>query len=468
MFNTYPYTDTHELNLDWIIKKMRELDIQFDEFKVINTITFSGAWDITKQYPAWTIVSDNNLGYVSIKPVPAGVVLTNTEYWRLVIDYTAQIAGLQARVVDCENDILALQGDMTTAQSNISTLQTTVNRLDNRLFLFLGDSYYLGGTGITYTGIGWASQVIDFMGLDSDHYILTPADDVINPDLTVSLPGFYPSAGSHRSFKTILEASAARLTAAQKLAVTDVVVAGGYNDINQGAQIDVGEQEYATYAKATFPNARLWCAHIAYSTKTLDRTNLIDTRIRYRDVVKYGMTYISDAEFVLTQDSLLDAGGVHPVEAGYKQIGQAIANALLGGGNCYSPSGTYTTSAFTYYTLYSGSMACNFSQYGIKTVVFSTLIGTIPNPVTVTSNNPLRVYITNDSMQPTGTFSVEAYVDLHEQGGSDHWEHCILTFGQDDTYGKYFELTPIDTSFNYIINSFNIPKMAFNLPSNIM
>ena len=74
--NQYPYTDFHELNLDWIIKRMRKLEIDMDEFKVVNNITFSGQWDITKQYPAWTIVNDNNIGYVSIKPVPVGVVLT--------------------------------------------------------------------------------------------------------------------------------------------------------------------------------------------------------------------------------------------------------------------------------------------------------------------------------------------------------------------------------------------------------
>ena len=101
----YPYTDIHELNLDWILAKMKELKIEFDEFKVVNQISFSGAWDITKNYPAWTIVSDNNIGYVSIQPVPAGVLLTNGDYWREVIDYSAQIAGLQSRVVALENTV---------------------------------------------------------------------------------------------------------------------------------------------------------------------------------------------------------------------------------------------------------------------------------------------------------------------------------------------------------------------------
>lgn len=31
MFNNYPYTDFHELNLDWILQKMRDLQAQMDE-----------------------------------------------------------------------------------------------------------------------------------------------------------------------------------------------------------------------------------------------------------------------------------------------------------------------------------------------------------------------------------------------------------------------------------------------------
>lgn len=31
MFNIYPYTDFHELNLDWILQKMRDLQAQMDE-----------------------------------------------------------------------------------------------------------------------------------------------------------------------------------------------------------------------------------------------------------------------------------------------------------------------------------------------------------------------------------------------------------------------------------------------------
>ena len=94
MFNKYPYTDFHEINLDWIIAQIKQLHHDYDEFKAVNTITNAGAWDITKQYQSWTIVSYGTAGYISLKPVPAGVAITNIEYWGLVADYDILITNL--------------------------------------------------------------------------------------------------------------------------------------------------------------------------------------------------------------------------------------------------------------------------------------------------------------------------------------------------------------------------------------
>ena len=101
--NKYPYTSFHELNLDWVIQQIMALHHDYDEFKAVNTITNAGAWDITKQYQAWTIVSDNNAGYISLKQVPAGVAITNTEYWGLIADYNILITDLSQRIGSLEN-----------------------------------------------------------------------------------------------------------------------------------------------------------------------------------------------------------------------------------------------------------------------------------------------------------------------------------------------------------------------------
>lgn len=112
MVHFYPYSDAHELNLDWILRKMKELDQSMTDFEAMNKITFDGAWDITKQYKAWTIVNDGGAGFISIQPVPKGILLSNADYWRGVVDYTATIADLQNRVVNLENKtIMDYTGD---------------------------------------------------------------------------------------------------------------------------------------------------------------------------------------------------------------------------------------------------------------------------------------------------------------------------------------------------------------------
>ena len=138
-FNKYPYTDFHELNLDWVLNKVRELQLDFDEFKVLNSITFSGVWDITKQYVAWTIVNDGGVGYISLKPVPVGIDINNSDYWTIVADYSVLIAGMQNRIISLEKNRLAWinaleYGFVTDAPNDAIMAQFIANDADKILY----------------------------------------------------------------------------------------------------------------------------------------------------------------------------------------------------------------------------------------------------------------------------------------------------------------------------------------------
>ena len=84
--NQFPYSDFHELNLDWIIKAIKELGKEMEEFEAVNEVEYSGVWNITKQYKKWAIVLDQARGYMMIsrQPVPSGIDITNNNYWVLV------------------------------------------------------------------------------------------------------------------------------------------------------------------------------------------------------------------------------------------------------------------------------------------------------------------------------------------------------------------------------------------------
>ena len=79
-----PYTNFHDLNLDWIIEVLYEFNTKLTNFVSLATIKYADPiqWDITSQYEANTVVVDSNgNAYLSVRPVPSGVSLDRTEFW---------------------------------------------------------------------------------------------------------------------------------------------------------------------------------------------------------------------------------------------------------------------------------------------------------------------------------------------------------------------------------------------------
>ena len=84
-FNQYPYMNLNDFNLDYILKTLKLLSERLENFIALNTIKYANPiqWNITTQYESNTVVIDANDGtaYLSVKPVPTGVAITNTDYW---------------------------------------------------------------------------------------------------------------------------------------------------------------------------------------------------------------------------------------------------------------------------------------------------------------------------------------------------------------------------------------------------
>lgn len=92
MFNTrWPYTDFHNLNLDWILETLKKQNGAIADFISLNSITYANPlqWDITRQYPKNQVVLDTNGdGYLSVQPVPVGVEIDNTDYWTKIGNFS--------------------------------------------------------------------------------------------------------------------------------------------------------------------------------------------------------------------------------------------------------------------------------------------------------------------------------------------------------------------------------------------
>lgn len=102
LFNEYPYMNLTDINLDWIIAMIKKLRNDIDDFVNINTIKYADPfiWDITRQYEMNTVVVDglDGTAYISVRPVPVGVAITNSDYWTVIFNYGQSIDDLKSTI----------------------------------------------------------------------------------------------------------------------------------------------------------------------------------------------------------------------------------------------------------------------------------------------------------------------------------------------------------------------------------
>jgi hypothetical protein len=153
LFDQFPYTNFHELNLDWILKALKELEHTIDQFVAINALKYADPiqWDITSQYEKNTIVIDPQTGtaYISVQPVPIGVSLTNPDYWTVVFDlgsFVVRAAKNLANTYEAETTLTATVN--TPAGGWLVWGDTLYKALVN---ITAGDSYVEGGNIAHFT-----------------------------------------------------------------------------------------------------------------------------------------------------------------------------------------------------------------------------------------------------------------------------------------------------------------------------
>lgn len=88
-----PYLNGHmyEFDLCWLVEKILSFESQLNQAIDLKTIHYADPiqWDITTQYAPNTVVVDPKTGtaYMSKVPVPAGILLTNVDYWTVIFNY---------------------------------------------------------------------------------------------------------------------------------------------------------------------------------------------------------------------------------------------------------------------------------------------------------------------------------------------------------------------------------------------
>ena len=161
-FDNFPYTNFHEINLAWLLQAMKNLDASVREYMAVNKVGFGGIWDITKQYPAYTVVADGSQSYISLKPVPAGVDIENTEYWQLLADLDPRIGPLVGEVERLSSDLSTVGQETRDNTSAIASVDSRLDVLEDEQLgdmLILGNSWVTGGVRSEGTAGGWANYI---------------------------------------------------------------------------------------------------------------------------------------------------------------------------------------------------------------------------------------------------------------------------------------------------------------------
>lgn len=317
-FNKYPYTDFHELNLDWIIAEIKKLHSDWDDFKVINSIRFFGEWNITGNYPAWALVSVGNIGYISTKPVPAGVPIDNTDYWKPVADYSALIADLQQRVVEAENKIAELEEE-------ISHFKGAEKRI-----IILGDSYNISYDGTT-------EQIVTSVGTRISQMFPNIADSII-ANWAVGGASFNVKSGEY-TFIEYLDLHYADIP--NRDTITDMLVFGGYNDVGTTYNgTYTGGMEFCRKVKDYFPNCTVHLAPVAWGTRSAqDMIKIVSNAYAgWYDVCRDAINakYVDNSQDVLHIYDFCGADGVHPNDAGYNFLAKMLGSYLSTGNSINS------------------------------------------------------------------------------------------------------------------------------------
>ena len=101
MFPIYPYINVNDLNLDYLQRKVKMLEEIVKNFVSVEGVKFADpiAWNITTQYAKNTVVlDDEGNAYLSIKPVPAGILLNNADFWLSIFNFMDYVRAFNSNV----------------------------------------------------------------------------------------------------------------------------------------------------------------------------------------------------------------------------------------------------------------------------------------------------------------------------------------------------------------------------------
>lgn len=266
-----------------------------------------GQWSETVAYEPLSIVVFEGNSYTSKTFVPAGVPVTNETYWAATGNFNSQVEQYR-------QETLQLQKTVNELQNTINQLPASTRpNLDDRYFLFVGDSYMAATAN-------YALLATQNLGLSADHYSILG----INGMAMSPMPDYADVLSTIRSWTENNPTQAAK--------ITDIYITLGYNDSTRGitkTQIQTAINNVYNYLEAHYPNVNYNLGMTGFANASLNQ--LINVSKWYKEAwIKRGGKYLPRMCNVLAIPGNIGNDKIHPTEQGQHYLSQYLTQAILG------------------------------------------------------------------------------------------------------------------------------------------
>lgn len=271
----FPYTNFHDLNLDWILKEMKNF---LDHYTDINKSIDEGVETLTNKTNEGTEAIDENT----------------------------------------ETNLDTLNKWYQTHYTLLENLIDSVQQRSHNVIL-VSDSY---GTRLDSEGRTWLQIFQSITNCTLMGSVAYPGGGFYQGNLLTALQNIESTIEYPETVTDIVIACGAN----------DITY--DYTGIRAGIR-DFATYCKSQYPNARIYLAHIGI--IIDSEKMTDRYN--KSLSAYRDCILYGMLYLENSEYILKNTSLItNIDYIHPSEAGVAEIGRQIANMFLAGGSTVSYS----------------------------------------------------------------------------------------------------------------------------------
>lgn len=405
LFENFPYTNFHELNLDWIIKQVKDGSAKIDDF--------------------------------AEQLAQMGVDIEQLQEYIDSLDEEIQ------EKIDTEIPIAVEEA--VESPAFIEGVGQTVRK---RRIVILGDSYAAGWTPDGNVN-GFPNIVKNMLRLQNNDCFIFTRGGV----------RFGIAEGSEYAFDSLFADSLSSIV--NKYSITDIVFAGGYNEFATDNEIKAGIARCKSIIAANFsnPSLRIYLFAIGYHCSNVSRRNFL--YMAYENCyAKSGWAYTKLTPSICYADWWA-SDGYHPNQTGQDAIGNNIAGIIMGGTDIsHAISEEFAWTGLSGRTWYSLMTKDCFDCFLFGTTInYDTPItlqqGSFVKLLDITSKLPLD-NVSDNNLRPLFTFNAIVVT------GGLYYDVPIIAYLQQterDNFALYGTIYRINDTHNGFLKYENVTKI---------